>query len=71
MRTVGIFLALAGAAVVVIYIVYLVFQAIIDIPFPIKAGFGLIVIGGILFIVSLIRERRSDAKKESFRGIKE
>ncbi len=71
MRTVGIFLALAGAAVVVIYIVYLVFQAIIDIPFPIKAGLGLIVIGGILFIVSLIRERRSDAKKESFRGIKE
>ena len=71
MRTVGIFLALAGAAVVVIYILYLVFQAIIDIPFPIKAGFGLIVIGGILFIVSLIRERRSDAKKESFRGIKQ
>ena len=71
MRTVGIFLALAGAAVVVIYILYLVFQAIIDIPFPIKAGFGLIVIGGILFIVSLIRERRSDAKKESLRGIKE
>ncbi|MCH8011447.1 MAG: hypothetical protein IIA61_05805 [Candidatus Marinimicrobia bacterium] len=68
MRTVGIFLALAGAAVVVIYIAYLVFQAIIDIPFPIKAGLGLIIIGGILFIVSLIRERRSDAKKNHSGG---
>lgn len=70
MRTTGIFMALAGAAIIVIYIIYLVFKAIIDIAFPIKAGLGLVVIGGILLIVSLIKERGKDAKKESFRGIK-
>ena len=66
MRTAGTYIAVAGAAIIVLYVIYQVVRAIITIPFLVKAGLALIILGGILLFVSFIRERISDAKKESF-----
>jgi len=69
MRTTGIFLALAGATVIILYILYTVLETLVSVPFWIKVGLALLIIGGGLLVVSLVKERRSDADKESFRGI--
>jgi hypothetical protein len=39
------------------------------VPFWIKVGLTLLIVGGGLLIVSLIKERRSDAEKEPYGGI--
>ncbi|MFQ6676510.1 MAG: hypothetical protein ACE5LH_09250, partial [Fidelibacterota bacterium] len=57
MRTTGIFLVLAGAAMIVFYVLYEVLQAVIRVPFPVKAGFGLLLLGAILFVIGVIRDR--------------
>ncbi len=69
MRTTGIFLALAGATVIILYILYTVLETLVSVPFWIKVGLALLIIGGGLLVVSLVKERRSDADKEPFRGI--
>lgn len=69
MRTAGTYLSVAGAAIIVLYVLFQVLRAIITVPFWVKAGLALIIIGAILLFVSLIRERVSDAKKESFEKI--
>lgn len=69
MRTAGTYLLVAGAAIIVLYVLFQVLRAIITVPFWVKAGLALIIIGAILLFVSLIRERVSDAKKESFEKI--
>lgn len=66
MRTAGTYLSVAGAAIIVLYVLFQVLRAIITVPFWVKAGLALIIIGAILLFISLIRERVSDAKKESF-----
>ncbi len=71
MRKSGIYLALAGAAIIALYILYWILEAILNINMIVKIGIVLLVIGGILFIVSLIRERANDIKGESFRGTKQ
>jgi len=68
-RTAGTYLLVAGAAIIVLYVLFQVLRAIITVPFWVKAGLALIIIGAILLFVSLIRERVSDAKKESFEKI--
>ena len=70
MKTTGIILAIAGLVVLVVYILYKIFMVIAGIPFWIKVGLVLLIIGGILVLISLIRERIGDSKKESFKGIK-
>lgn len=69
MRTAGTYLSVAGAAIIVLYVLFQVFRAIITETFWVKAGLALIIIGAILLFISLIRERVSDAKKESFEEI--
>lgn len=70
MRTMGIFLALTGAAVIILYILYTVLETLVTVPFWIKVGLALLIVGGGLLIVSLIKERRSDAENEPYGGIK-
>lgn len=69
MRTAGIYLAVAGAVIIVLYVFYEVLRAIVSVPFWMKAGLTLVVIGGILLIISLIRERVSDSRTEKFKEI--
>ena len=69
MRTTGVFLALTGAAVIILFILYTVLETLVTVPFWIKVGWTLLIVGGGLLIVSLIKERRSDAEKEPYGGI--
>ncbi|MAG20950.1 MAG: hypothetical protein QF613_05435 [Candidatus Marinimicrobia bacterium] len=69
MRTTGVFLALTGAAVIILFILYTVLETLVTVPFWIKVGLTLLIVGGGLLIVSLIKERRSDAEKEPYGGI--
>lgn len=69
MRTAGIYLAIVGAVIIVLFVVYQVIRAIVLIPFWVKAGLVLIVVGGIFLFASLIRERVSDARKEKFKEV--
>lgn len=69
MRTAGIYLAVAGAVIIVLYVFYEVLRAIVSVPFWMKAGLALVVIGGILLVISLIRERVSDSRTEKFKEI--
>ena len=66
MRTFGIFIAIAGAGIIVLHVLYQVLKAIVTIPFVVKAGLGLVLVGGIIVIASLVRERGADRKKETF-----
>jgi|TARA_Y100000310_G_scaffold114844_1_gene113378 ABC-type enterochelin transport system permease subunit len=68
-RTTGVFLALTGAAVIILFILYTVLETLVTVPFWIKVGLTLLIVGGGLLIVSLIKERRSDAEKEPYGGI--
>ncbi len=70
MRSAGTYLAIAGAVIIALYISYQVLRALILIPFWVKAGLALIIVGGILLFVSLIKERMSDAKKENLKEVK-
>jgi len=68
-KTTGIIFAIAGLVVLVVYILYEIFKVIAGIPPWIKVGLVLLIIGGILVLISLIRERIGDSKKEPFKGI--
>ena len=70
MRTAGIFMVLGGVAIIVIYIVYKLLEAIVLIPSEVKIAVALIVVGGLLILASMIKERISDSKDESFKGVK-
>ena len=70
MRTAGIFMVLGGIAIIVVYIVYKLLEAIVLIPSEVKIAVALIVVGGLLILASMIKERISDSKNESFKGVK-
>lgn len=70
MRTTGTYLAIAGAAIIVLFILFQLLRAIVAIPFWIMIGLVLIIVGAILLFTSLIRERVSDSKKEDFEEVK-
>ena len=67
LRTSGIYLALAGAAIIALYILYWILDSVLNISTIVKIGVVLLVVGGILLVISIIRERTEDAKKETFR----
>ncbi len=71
MRTSGIYLALAGGAIIALYILYWILDSILNISTIVKIGVILLVVGGILLVLSIIRERTEDAKKETFRGTRQ
>jgi len=68
MRKSGIYLALAGGAIIALYILYWILDSILNISTIVKIGVILLLVGGILLVVSIIRERTEDAKNETFRG---
>ncbi len=70
MRTAGIFMVLGGVAMIVVYIVYKLLEAIVLIPSEVKIAVALIVVGGLLMLASMIKERISDSKDEPFKGVK-
>ena len=67
MRISGIYLALAGAAIIALYVLYWILDSVLKISTIVKIGVVLLIVGGILLIISIIRERTEDAKKETFR----
>ncbi|HIM83440.1 MAG: hypothetical protein COA98_00820 [Candidatus Neomarinimicrobiota bacterium] len=71
LRTSGIYLALAGAAIIALYILYWILDSVLNISTIVKIGVVLLVVGGILLVISIIRERTEDAKKETFRGTRQ
>ena len=71
LRTSGIYLALVGAAIIALYILYWILDSVLNISTIVKIGVVLLVVGGILLVISIIRERTEDAKKETFRGTRQ
>jgi len=71
LRTSGIYLALAGAAIIALYVLYWILDSVLNISTIVKIGVVLLVVGGILLVISIIRERTEDAKKETFRGTRQ
>ena len=71
LRTSGIYLALAGAAIIALYILSWILDSVLNISTIVKIGVVLLVVGGILLVISIIRERTEDAKKETFRGTRQ
>jgi hypothetical protein len=72
MRTLGYALALVGAAALVLYGgYYFVIDFVLDpdISLIVRLAVTGIVVGGLLVIVSLIRERIREQGRESFRGV--
>ena len=67
LRTSGIYLALAGGAIIALYILYWILDSVLNISTIVKIGVVLLVVGAILLVISIIRERTEDAKKETFR----
>ncbi len=70
MRPTGTYLAIAGAVIIVLFILFQLLRVIVAIPFWIIVGLVLIIVGAILLFISLIRERVSDSKKEDFEEVK-
>ena len=71
LRTSGIYLALAGAAIIALYVLYWILDSVLNISTIVKTGVVLLVVGGILLVISIIRELTEDAKKETFRGTRQ
>ena len=71
LRTSGIYLALAGAAIIALYVLYWILDSVLNISTIVKIGVVLLVVGAILLVISIIRERTEDAKKETFRGTRQ
>ncbi|HIA29543.1 MAG TPA: hypothetical protein EYN81_04625 [Candidatus Marinimicrobia bacterium] len=62
---------MAGAAIIALYILYWILDSVLNISTIVKIGVVLLVVGGILLVISIIRERTEDAKKETFRGTRQ
>ena len=71
MRTSGIFMVLAGIVIIAFYIIYELLKVIVFlIPNNMRIALALILVGGLLVLASVIKERVSDSKGEFFKGIK-
>jgi len=71
MQRIGLFLLAGGAAVVVGYWVYGFIEWVAPLlPWPFKAAIVAFLLGGILILASLIRERVKKSKEEDkFKGV--
>ena len=70
MRTSGVFMLLAGVVIIAFYIIYELLKIIVFIPSKMRIAVALIVVGGLLVLASMIKERVSDSKGESFKRVK-
>ena len=71
MRTSGIFMVLAGIVIIAFYIIYELLKVIVFlIPNNMRIALALILVGGLLVLASVIKERVSDSKGESFKEVK-
>ena len=70
MRTSGFFMLLAGVVIIAFYIIYELLKIIVFIPSKMRIAVALIVVGGLLVLASMIKERVSDSKGESFKGVR-
>ena len=70
MRTSGVFMLLAGGVIIVFYIIYELLKIIVFIPSKMRIAVALIVVGGLVVLASMIKERISDSKGESFKGVR-
>ena len=70
MRTSGVFMLLAGVVIIAFYIIYELLKIIVFIPSKMRIAVALIVVGGLLGLASMIKERVSDSKGESFKGVR-
>ena len=70
MRTSGIFMVLSGRAIIVFYIIYELLKVIVFIPSKMRIAVALIVLGGLLLLGSVIKDRVNDSKKETFKGVR-
>ena len=72
MRILGYVLAILGAAALVLYAAYYFVVGFLldpDISLIVRVAVTGIVVGGLLVIASLIRERMRDQRRESFREV--
>lgn len=71
MRKLGAVLLVGGVAALVAYVLYVVFTSILSafIPLPFRIIVTIIIVGVLLLLASVIRERLQAAKKESFRDV--
>ena len=63
-------MVLAGSAIIVFYIINELLKVIVFIPSKMRIAVALILVGGLLVLGSMIKERVSDSKGESFKGVK-
>ena len=70
MRTSGVFMLLAGVVIIAFYIIFELLKIIVFIPSKMRIAVALIVVGGLLVLASMIKERVSDSKGESFKGVR-
>ena len=71
-RTLGYALGIVGAVVLAIYGgYYYVVDFLLDstVSLIVRLGLTSIIVGGVLLVASLIRERIRDRSEESFRGV--
>ena len=62
-------MVLAGSAIIVFYIIYELLKVIVFIPSKMRIAVALILVGGLLVLASMIKERVSDSKGESFKRV--
>ena len=66
MRTSGIFMVLAGIVIIAFYIIYELLKVIVFIPSKMRIAVALIVLGGLLLLGSVVKDRVNDSKKRNF-----
>ena len=63
-------MVLAGIVIIAFYIIYEILKVIVFITSKMRIAAALILVGGLLVLASMIKERVSDSKGESFKGVK-
>lgn len=74
MRTLGMVLLVIGAGILFVYVGYYCVVGFVlnpEIPLPIRGAITAVILGLLLVLASLIRERYRDMKQERFRGVEE
>ena len=52
------------------YIIYELLKVIVFIPSKMRIAVALIVLGGLLLLGSVVKDRVNDSKKETFKGVR-
>ena len=70
MRVLGAFLVVCGSLVAIGYLLYLFFSEVAEsIPLPLKIAIAAAVIGLLLLLMSIGRERYKASKEEEFKEV--